>query len=96
MGTFLFDIIGCWQGVLQRYLYTKRYLRRSMEEKEVPVADFISGQTVLEDISPLYYKVILKEACERVKICDSVALFLDDIANIEESFGKSLVKVSMK
>ena len=44
--------------------------------------------------SPLYFRVAIKEARERSKLCDAVSAFLDDYAHTEEAFGKGLVKVS--
>jgi hypothetical protein len=43
--------------------------------------------------SPLYFKVLMKELRERTKECDALSIFLDEFAAVEETFGKSLVKV---
>jgi hypothetical protein len=43
--------------------------------------------------SPLLFKVLIKEARERSKLCDSLSSFLDDFSVTEEAYGKSLVKV---
>jgi hypothetical protein len=43
--------------------------------------------------SPLYFKVLMKELKERTKECDALSIFLDEFASVEETFGKSLVKV---
>lgn len=43
--------------------------------------------------SPLYYKVLMKELRERARECDALSNFLDEFAAVEETFGKSFVKV---
>lgn len=63
-----------------------------MEELTSSFTDAAAAGT--EYPTPLYFKVVLKEARERSKLCDAVSAFLDDFAHTEEVLGKSFLRVT--
>jgi hypothetical protein len=44
---------------------------------------------------PAQFKILLKEAREKSRLCELIASYFEDVASSEEVFGKALVKVSL-
>jgi hypothetical protein len=40
-----------------------------------------------------YFKEAIREAKSRAKLCELYGAYLEDLANVEESYGKNVVKV---
>jgi hypothetical protein len=46
------------------------------------------------NVAIYHFNYAVKEVKERLKVCNALGLFIDDIADIENAIGKALSKVS--
>jgi hypothetical protein len=42
----------------------------------------------------VYFKEAIREAKSRAKLCELYGMYLEDLANVEDIYGKNVVKVS--
>lgn len=53
----------------------------------------VAAREFIENNPAQYYKAFLREMKEKNKLCDAFSSYVDDIASLEDNFGKCLVKV---